>query len=139
ALAVEIGATVVVGAAVVVLAFIERVVSLAALVLVLPVSTAVTLEASDFSVTAIEPLMVLLALAWLARGMAQRDLRLAAGPFGPWLGLVLLTVLASSFAAQRVGLVYKEAIKWLELIVVYLFCLAHLRQARRQRAVLSVL
>ena len=75
--------------------------------LMLPLSTLATLEVGDFSVTAIEPLMVLLVCAWLARDIARRELHLVGGPFALPLALVLLAVLASSLVAQRLGLAYK--------------------------------
>src|SRR5439155_13921345 len=101
ALPVEIAAAAVVVAGLTVLAFLEPLTALAALVAMVPVSTLVSFEAGDFSVTPIEPLMVLLVVAWVARAMSRHDLRLVSGPFGPSLGLLLLAVLASSLAAQR--------------------------------------
>src|SRR5438067_477450 len=60
ALPLEIATAAVLVVGVIVLAFLEPLVALAALLIVLPLSTLATLEAGDFSVTAIEPLMVLL-------------------------------------------------------------------------------
>jgi O-antigen ligase len=135
----ELAAGLVAGGIVVVLAFVEPLVALAALLVALPLSTLVTVEAGDFSVTAVEPLMVLLVASWLARDIARRDIALVGGPIPAALGLVLLAVLASSLAAERPGLAYKETIKWLELVVVFLFTVAHLRGEGRQRAILAVL
>ena len=129
-----VGASILVG-----LALVQPLAALGALLLALPVSTVVTIEAGDFSVTAIEPLMALLVVGWVARGIARRDLPLRGGPLGLPLALLLLALLVSTLAAGRLGLAYKETIKWLELVVVYLFCLAALREPGRQRAMLAVL
>jgi putative inorganic carbon (HCO3(-)) transporter len=135
----ELAAWSVVGCIVVVPAFVEPLVALAALLVALPVSTLVTLEAGDFSVTTIEPLTALLVVTWLARGISRRDIRLVCSPILAALALVLLSVLASSLAAERAGLASKEMIKWFELVAVFLFTVAHLRREGRQRALLAVL
>src|SRR5207248_2702770 len=77
ALPVEIAAAAVLVAGLTVLAFLEPLTALAALVAMVPVSTLVSFEAWDFSVTPIEPLMVLLVVAWVARAITRRDLHLA--------------------------------------------------------------
>jgi putative inorganic carbon (HCO3(-)) transporter len=135
----EVAAGVALSAIVIVSALVEPIVALAALLIVLPVSTLVAVEAGDFSVTAIEPLMVLLVVCWLVRSIAQRDLALGGGRLLAALALVLVAVIASSLAAERLALAYKEAIKWLELVVVFLFTVACVRTERRQQAVLAAL
>ena len=138
-LPIEAAAGLVVGGVVLVLSWVHPVAALAALLVAVPFSTVVTLEAGDFSVTAIEPLMVLLVISWAARGIARRNLRLVSGPLPAALGLLMLALLASSLAAERLGLAYKETIKWLELVIVYLFTALHLDDVRTQRAVLIAL
>jgi O-antigen ligase len=139
ALPIEVAAGLAIGVLVVVSAVIEPAVALAALLVTVPFSTEVTVEAGDFSVTLIEPLIVLLVVCWAARGIARRDLRLVASPTLAALGLVILALLASSLAAERLGLAYKEIVKWLELLVVYLFTVANLERLRHQQAVLLAL
>jgi putative inorganic carbon (hco3(-)) transporter len=139
ALPLEVAAALLVGCAVVVGALIEPTVALAALLLALPVSTLVTVEAGDFSVTAIEPLIALLLLAWLARGFTERDLFLGGEPLLLPLAVLILCVLASSLAAQKLGLAFKEISKWLELGVVFLFTVATLRARGRRQAMLVAL
>jgi putative inorganic carbon (hco3(-)) transporter len=99
----------------------------------------VTLEAGDFSVTIMEPLVALLALTWVARGITRQDLALAGGRLLVPLALLLLALLMASLAAQRLSLAYKEIIKWLELAVVLLFVVTHLRSPLSQQAMLGVL
>jgi putative inorganic carbon (hco3(-)) transporter len=139
ALPLEIAAALVGTSILVGLALVEPLVALGALLLAVPLSTVVSVEAGDFSVTAIEPLMALLVVGWLARGITRRDLPLRGGPLGLPLALLLLALLVSTLAAGRLGLAYKETIKWLELVGVYLFCLVGLREPGRQRAMLAVL
>jgi putative inorganic carbon (HCO3(-)) transporter len=135
----ELAAGLALGAILIVLSLIEPLVALTALLAAVPVSTLVAVEAGDFSVTAIEPLMVLLVMCWLVRGIANDDLKISGGPLLVPLGLVVMVVMASSLAAERLGLAYKEAIKWLELLIVFAFTATWARSERRQRAILVVL
>lgn len=127
------------GGIVAVLALVWPTVALGALLVAVPLSTEVTLEAGDFSITVVEPLVLLLVLGWAARGITRRDLRLVGGPTLTALGLLLLALLASGLAAERPGLTYKETVKWLELTIVYLYTAAHLEDVRSQQAVLLTL
>jgi putative inorganic carbon (HCO3(-)) transporter len=135
----ELSAGVAVSTLVVGLALVDPLAALAALLIALPISSLLEVETGDFSITAIEPLMALLVLTWLARGLARRDLALAGGRLMLSLALVLLALLASSLMADRLGLAYKEIIKWLELVTVFLFSVAYLKTERRQQVILSAL
>jgi len=100
-LPIETAVGLLIGGIAVVLACIEPLAALGLLLLAIPISTIVTLEAGDFSVTAIEPLIVLLVVVWAARGIARRDLPLEGGPILLALGLLVLALLASSLSALR--------------------------------------
>lgn len=139
ALPLEAAALLVGGGIAVVLIGLEPLAALGLLLLAVPLSSLAEIEVGDFSITAIEPLLALLLLSWLARGIARRELTLPQGPILGALGLVLLALLASSLAAQRPGLTYKEIVKWSELAVVFAFTATYLHGSARWRALLAVL
>ena len=119
------------------LSFVDPAAALAGLILVIPFSTISTVEGSDFAVSAVEPVLALLLASWLAWGLARRQFPLTRAALLAPLGLVLVTVLLSVLSAQRIGLWLKESAKWLELMLVYAFTVAHLGQRRRQLIVLG--
>src|SRR5690606_17455869 len=86
------------------------------------------LEADDFTVSATEALVALLAIGWLLQAAARHEWRLErwslAAPIVWVLGVMLLTLPS----ALKLSLAAKETIKWLEMLVVFLF-VAH--QVRR--------
>lgn len=139
ALPLEVAAGAGVGGIVVVLAFFEPLVALTALIAVLPFSSLLAVDTGDFSVTILEPLVALLLIAWLVRGLPHRDIPLSGRPLLVPLALLLLAILFSSVAAERPTLALKETMKWLELAVVFTFTTARLRGQHHQRAILAVL
>ncbi len=81
-----------------------------------------------------EALLGLFLAAWLARGVARREIRLALPPltvpFALWYGVMLLSLLNSLSLADSI----KELIKWGEVFAVYAIAARELR--RRDIAIL---
>lgn len=75
-----------------------------------------------------EALLGLFLAAWLARGVARRDIRLTLPPltipFAIWYGIMLLSLLNSSSLADSL----KELIKWAEVFAVYAIAAQELRR-----------
>ncbi|MCC7106141.1 MAG: hypothetical protein IT307_13440, partial [Chloroflexi bacterium] len=97
---------------------VEPLIALLLLLASVPFSTLVTIEAGDFSVTAVEPLFALLLLSWLGQALRRREMRLAGGAVLAGFALIVLVTLSSSLVAARLGLTFKEVAKWLELVTV---------------------
>lgn len=88
-------------------------------------------EEDSFSITPTEVLVALMAIGWLARSLARRRLQLAATPLTAPLAAMLAVVILSAYQATDVTLTLKESLKWLELVLVYLFVLAEMATARQ--------
>lgn len=75
---------------------------------------------STVSVGAVEALAAVFALAWLARGVGRRQLNLRGGAVvGALATMAALALFSVSYADDRASAV-KEALKWLELLLVLL-------------------
>ena len=135
----EVAAGVVAALVVLVLGVIEPLVMLGALLLLIPLSTLLTVEAADFAVTLVEPALLVLVLVWLARGAAGRDLRVAGGRLYAPLLLMVGAVGLSTLVAARFGLALKEVVKWLELLAVYLITLNGVRRDGQLAGLLAAL
>ncbi|HEY8478033.1 MAG TPA: O-antigen ligase family protein, partial [Chloroflexota bacterium] len=101
------------------LAFYRPAALLYVLILVIPFSSLAEVEVGDFAISVTEPLVALLLLAWLAKGVTRRAItwRLTA------LGAVLMVSLGvqgvSALGAIDLLDSAKEILKWVELLVAF--------------------
>lgn len=72
----------------------------------------------DFSVSATQPLVALLALGWILRGIRRRDLRVAPSSVLATTVALIGFLLLSVTLAEAKGPAIKEALKWGELLVL---------------------
>jgi O-antigen ligase len=94
-------------------------------------------EPSTFSGGAVEVLVAVLAAAWLADGVRRRRLELRGGVLVAAIGgLAALTLLSVTYADDR-GSAAKEALKWLELLLVLLAVVDLVRQRHAARWVIA--
>lgn len=92
---------------------------------------------TSFSLGAVEALAALLALAWLARGVRQRRLNLRGGALvGALTCMAALALFSVTYAEDR-GSAVKEALKWLELLLVLLAVTDLVSDARAARWVIG--
>ncbi len=84
-----------------------------------------------FTVSGAEVLVALLVLAWLARGISQRNLELYPGPLFWPLAVLLAALLLSLFDTIAYAPSAKELAKWLEVVAVYLVGTSLLHQRGR--------
>ncbi len=76
---------------------------------------------AEVALSAVEPIVGLLALGWLLRGVRTHHFRLRADGVVASLAVVGALMLASATYAESFGAALKEAVKWIELVVVMLF------------------
>jgi putative inorganic carbon (HCO3(-)) transporter len=91
-----------------------------------------------FNVTATEPLVAVLGVAWVAGMVRQRAIRFTFTPLLIALLLFFGALLLSLFDALSLSLSAKELLKWGEFLVVYVV-VAHTVKERRQVAILITL
>ncbi len=94
-------------------------ISLYLLVFSVPFGSLRSVPMAGMSVTATDMLVALVAVAWLARGVIRRQVRMARAPLVLPLLLILTAQLLSLFDALSLSLAAKELIKWTEILVVY--------------------
>ena len=115
------------------------VIGLYGLVVAIPFSPTFGLGDADFSISAFEPLAVVLLLVWLARGVARREIELpASGLFGG-LFCLLCSLLIAAGGATSLPLAIKETLKWVLLTLAYLFTAVHVREPSQIRPLLAAL
>ena len=106
---------------------IAPVVGLYALVFAIPFSPTWGIEGAEFSLSAFEPLALLLLLIWLARGVVRDEIQLPRGTLFAALFLLLCTLLVASVGATSLPLAIKETLKWVLLTLAFLFTSVHVR------------
>lgn len=106
--------------------------------LLVPFHYAVPIAIGGFRIGLVDLALAALAAAWLARSVARRRLCLTAGALGPplllWLWLAALSLLASR--SLSAGLT--EAIKWGQVVLVYLLVLALLPRSGQRWLVYGI-
>lgn len=118
---------------------IAPVVGLYALLIAIPFSPTFGVEDAGFSISVFEPLAVLLILFWLLRCLSRREIPI---PREGLLGalLLLVTVLfLSGGGATNYALAIKETLKWVLLILAYVFTRTAIRDEAAVRGVLAAL
>lgn len=101
------------------------------LTLTIPLGSLLELEAGKAGVTANEGLVALLVVGWAGRSLARRRLVISNTPLLVPLLAMLLWVGLSVLRAPELSLAIKETLKWLELVLVYLFIVAEMASARQ--------
>jgi putative inorganic carbon (HCO3(-)) transporter len=97
------------------------------------------LEDAAFSISAFEPLISLVFLFWLLQGITRHQIRLPReGLFGALILLLTLLFLAGS-GATSFPLAFKETLKWILLILAYIYTRSTVRDDRAARGVLIAL
>ena len=124
---------------------IAPVVGLYALLIAIPFSPSFGLEDAAFSISAFEPLAILLVMIWLARGVARHGrgaregLVLPRAPLFAGLFCLLGALLLSAGSATSLPLAIKESLKWLLLVAAYVLTRATVRDEAAIRGLLAVL
>lgn len=104
-----------------VLAYRRPIRALYALLLAIPLSSVAGVDLPDISINATEPVVAVLLVAWVARGLARRSLTLSPSPVLVPMTAVLVAMLASTVNSISLAASVKEVVKWLELMLAYLF------------------
>jgi O-antigen ligase len=92
---------------------------------------------TTFALGAVEGLAAVLALAWLARAVRQRQLTLRGGALVGALACMAALALFSVTYAEDRGSALKEALKWLELLLVLLAITDLVRDTRTARWIIG--
>lgn len=124
---------------VVVLTLIRPEAGVIALVAVVPFSSPLKVTLGEVDIAPTEPMVALFALAWLLRSGSERHFVVPQGRVLAPLGALLALVLASMLVAEKLGLAAKEAIKWAEIFLLYVFVAVHFRDRRWILALLGAL
>lgn len=94
-----------------------------------PLGSLLEVEADDFSITTTEVLVALMVLGWIARAAARRSFTIPLTPVTLPLVAMLAVMALSGFQATQLSLTLKETLKWLELVLVFLFIVSEMRSA----------
>ncbi len=86
-----------------------------------------------------EVLAGLLGLAWIARAFAKRRFVMALSPMFISIVAMVGVVAMSAFQATDLALTAKETLKWLELLLVYLYVIAEMGTYRQAMTLLGFL
>ena len=135
----SISAAAVLGISAIVLSLLNPLYALGALILSVPFSSLGEVSISGFEVSSTELVTGLLVSVWLANGVRRRQMRLTLGPLAIPLMLFIALVFLSVTYSPSLPLSLKELLKWLELLVVYLFVVNNVTNPRQVRAILVVL
>ena len=132
ALPVAYAAALVVGLAIVFSVMVRIDVGLWLLAFAVPFGSIRPIAVGQLNLTASEFLVALVLAAWLVKGLARRQLRisLSSGLLSPLLAFFAILLLATT-TAWSIDACYKEILRWLELIVVYMVVSDHVRSARQ--------
>lgn len=95
--------------------------AMALLAFMVPFGGLYGVSVSGFTVGGTEVLIVLLALAWYARMVAVREIRIVSPPLAFPLILLLAVMVATILVSTAAEPALKEIIKWGEMLFVYLF------------------
>ncbi len=119
--------------------FIAPVVGLYAVLVAVAFSPTFGLESASFSISAFEPLLLLVFLAWLLQGITRHRIMLPReGLFGALILLLVILLLSGGFAWSY-PLAIKETLKWLLMVLAYIYTRATIRDDRATRALLTAL
>lgn len=130
-----------IGIAATVVAFIHPVGALPLLLIAIPFGSRPTTAdtSSEATIGATELIVALLAVAWLARGVRRRELRLHAGALVvAILGMVALAGLSVGYAVDKTSAV-KEMLKWLELLLALVIVVDLARSPNAARLVIGAM
>ncbi|MCC7367569.1 MAG: O-antigen ligase family protein [Chloroflexi bacterium] len=118
---------------------ISPMIGLYAVLSAIPFSPTFGLEDAAFSISAFEPLLLLVILFWLLQGLARKQIELPReGLFGSMALLLALLFLAGGFA-ESLPLAFKETLKWVLLVLAYVYTRVTIRDEQAARAVLAAL
>lgn len=109
------------------------------LTLSVPLGSMLEIEASNFSITPTEGLTGLLVIGWVTRSLARRRFVVPFTPLSLPLAAMLAIVAFSGYQAAVPALTLKETLKWLELVLVYLFIVAEMGTAQQALTLLLLL
>jgi len=127
------------GLAVLVGMLIAPILGLYALLFAIPFSPTFGVEDAGFSISAFEPLALLMVLFWLVRGLIRREIMVPRESlFGALILLLSLLFLAAG-GATSYPLAIKETLKWVLLVLAYVFTRVTIRDDRAVRRVLVAL
>jgi putative inorganic carbon (HCO3(-)) transporter len=122
-----------------VIMLISPLVGLYAVLAAIPFSPTFGLEDAAFSISAFEPLLLLVILFWLLQGFARKQIMLPReGLFGSMALLLTMLFLAGGFAWSY-PLAFKETLKWVLLVLAYIYTRVTIRNEQQARAVLAAL
>ena len=97
------------------------------------------IEDASFSISAFEPLLLLVFLFWLLQGITRQQITLPReGLFGGMILLLTLLFLAGG-SATSYPLAFKETLKWVLLVLAYVFTRTTIRSDRAARGLLIAL
>jgi O-antigen ligase len=97
------------------------------------------IEDAAFSISAFEPLLLLVLLFWLLQGMIRKQIELPReGLFGVMILLLSVLFLAGG-GATSYPLAIKETLKWVLLVLAYIYTRTTIRTDRAARGVLIAL
>ena len=97
------------------------------------------IEDAAFSISAFEPLLALVFLFWLLQGITRREINLPKeGLFGAMI-LLLTVLLLAGGSATSYPLAIKETLKWVLLVLAYIFTRTTIRSDRAARGLLIAL
>jgi O-antigen ligase len=114
-------------------------IGLYAVLAAIPFSPTFGLEDAAFSISAFEPLLMLVILFWVLQGLARKHIELPReGLFGSMALLLMLLFLSGGFA-ESLPLAFKETLKWVLLVLAYIYTRVNVRDERAARAVLAAL
>ncbi|MCC6178050.1 MAG: O-antigen ligase family protein [Chloroflexi bacterium] len=127
------------GAALFVGMLLSPMLGLYALLVSIPFSPTFGLEDAAFSISIFEPLAFLLTTIWLARGVLRREIVLPRTSLFGGLIALLAVLLFTSGNATSFPLALKETLKWVLLVLAFVFTSVNAREERTIRAVLAAL
>ncbi|MGE3911642.1 MAG: O-antigen ligase family protein, partial [Chloroflexota bacterium] len=118
---------------------ISPLIGLFAVLSAIPFSPTFGVEDAAFSISAFEPLLLLVLLFWLLQGITRKHIELPReGLFGGLVFFLFWQFLAGGFAADY-PLAFKETLKWVLLILAYVYTRVTVRNEQAARAVLAAL
>lgn len=109
------------------------------LLFAVPFGSLATVEVGDFSITPTEPLVALVALAWVAQGVTSGRVVIRGSAVLASAGLLALLALFSVTYAGAVGPAVKESLKWLELLLVLVVVRDRVRDRRTAAGLVAAL
>jgi O-antigen ligase len=109
------------------------------LLTLVPFSGIFKLSLGDFDLSPTEPLFAVFLVSWGLRSALSHGVRLPSGRYIAPVAALLLLVMASALTSTKLTLTLKEAIKWLEILLVASFVSVYFRQVKTILVLLGVL